>query len=316
MASIEESAVYEFYEGKFRELQDRDGAYYPSKHDPEALLATAEYFSMPRDVVSRIYDEFSSHAANLEMSKVKKMPIALQKKFFQQRAHDIFCNNHDLPYFKMEGEASSELSNALDILHDEYKTFIETIAGYGWTIPLSIDIRDFNSLLSRIDKQENVDDFFHKYYNGGNFRLMCRKARIQLPTGAQKNTFDECVNAYEQGMFNVCRTALLTVLEGVVSSFNSDAKDVRVMHVCEAKANEEKAAGRHIKSLCWLSMYEFVKILYQKSDFSGQEPTVMNRHWIEHGRTSRDDDGLDCLKIFCAIATISFIVKSSNASLI
>ncbi len=307
MATIEESKIYEYYLKVFEDLETQDGGYFPSKHDSIALSKTATHFSISESEASRIFDEFSKKAADLEMEKVKKLPPAARKRFFQQRAHDIFCNNRDLPFYKYEGEPSDELVNPLDILTEQYQSLIETVAGSGWTIPLNIDIRRFDELKIHIGSDESINSFYKNYYSGRELRYIYRQAKKMLPAGAQQQTFEECFNAYNSNQFTICRTALVSVLEGMISEFNANPCDVRVMHVCDSKAKAERAAGNNIKSLCWLSMYEFTRVLYNKSDFSQDEPSCMNRHWIEHGRTNRIDDGVDCLKLFNAISTMAYI---------
>ena len=241
------------------------------------------------------------------MEKVKKLPPEVRKRFFKQRAHDLLCNNHDLPFYKFEGEPSDELTNPLDILTEQYQTLIETVAENGWTIPLSIDIRKFDELKSHLDSDESIASFYENYYSGRELRYIYRQAKKMVPMGAQQKAFEECFDAYNNKQFTICRTALISVLERMISEFNSNPCDVRVMHVCESKAKDERSAGNNIKSLCWLSMYKFTKILCDKSDFCQNEPLTMNRHWIEHGRTNRIDDGLDCLKLFNAISTMAYI---------
>ena len=123
-------------------------------------------------------------AADLEMEKVKKLPPAARKRFFQQRAHDIFCNNRDLPFYKYEGEPSDELVNPLDILTEQYQSLIETVAGSGWTIPLNIDIRRFDELKNHIGSDENINSFYKNYYSGRELRYIYRQAKKMLPAGA------------------------------------------------------------------------------------------------------------------------------------
>lgn len=307
MATIEESKVYEYYLGVFDELESQDGGYFPSKHDHVALSKTATHFSISESEASRIFDEFNKKAADLEIEKVNKLPLPARKMFLRKRAHDILCNNHDLPFYKYEGEPSDELTNPLDILTEQYQILIKTLAQNGWTIPLSIDIKRFDELKSQIDSDEAINAFFKKYYSGKEFRYICRKAKKMIPEGAQQKTFEECINSYNNKQFNVCRPALISVLEGMISEFNADPKDVRVKHVCDSKAKAEIASKNNIKGLCWISMYEFTNVIYDKSDFSQNEPSSMNRHWIEHGRTNRIDDGTDCLKLFNAISTMAHI---------
>lgn len=312
MLTFEDSEVFEYYSNVFKRLEKQDGGYYPSRHDPIALSETASHFNISETEASRIFSEFSKHAADLEMQKIKKLPPAARKKFFEQRAHDIFCNNKDLPFYKTEGKPSDELADPLEILSDTYQNMVEKVSEAGWTIPLTIDIRRFQDLTQRVDRNSDLDDFFVRYYSGREFRQLYRKTRNILRVGAQQQTFIECYEAYNNGNYTICRTALISVLEGLISAFNDDPRDIRVMKVCNKKAGEERFAGNNIRSVCWASMYQFVKKFYEKSDFSQSEPSVMNRHWIEHGRTDRVDNGVDCLKLFNAISTMAFIQRISD----
>lgn len=105
----------------------------------------------------------------------------------------------------------------------------------------------------------------------------------------------------------ICITTLISVLEGVISTFGDDPKDVRIMRICSFNAGEEMRNRKNIESLCWLSMYEFVKDLFPKSDFCQPEPDMINRHWIQHGRTSHTVESIDCLRVFNALSTMANI---------
>ncbi len=307
MATIEESAVFEFCQKLFRDMEERDGGYFPSRHDKPAISQTAEHFSIRESEVDRIFNEYSKQAADVEMEKIMKMPPALRKRVMEQRAKDIFRNNRDLPYYKLEGPPSKELADPLDILSDEYRTLVEAIAQSGWTIPLSIDIKQFEELKRLVGNDAALGSYFANYYSGRGLKLMCRKIKGVLEGGSQQTIFAECVTAFEQGMFAVCLTTLLTVLEGFISEFGDDPQDIRVMRICKFHADDEMQKKNNIKSLCWLSMYEYTKILYQKSDFSQPEPNIINRHWIQHGRTGKSAERTDCLRIFNALATLTSI---------
>lgn len=307
MATVEESAVFEYSQGVFRKLDERDGGYYPSRHDKPAFSQTAEHFSISEAEVDRIFNEYSKQAADIEMEKIKRMPPALRKRVIEQRARDIFQNNRDLPYYKLEGPPSKELTDALDILSDEYRALVETIAQSGWTLPLSIDIRRFEELKKLIGDDVAIESYFVDYYNGRQLRLMCRKINRVLQCTAQQDIFTECIAAFEKGMFTVSLTTLLTVLEGFISVFGDNPQDTRVMRVCKFHADDEMLKKNNIKSLCWLSMYEYTKILYQQSDFSQPEPSKINRHWIQHGRTGKSAERTDCLRVFNALSTLARI---------
>lgn len=312
MITFEDSKVFEYYSNVFKRLEKQDNGYHPLRHDPIALSETASHFNISEAEVSRIFDEFSKHAADLEMKKIRKLSPTAQKNFLKQKAHDILCNNKDLPFYKTEGEPSNDFADSLNIFSDTYQNMIEKISEAGWTIPLTIDIKRFQNLTQYINCNSDLDDFFVQYYSGREFRQLYRKTQKILRAGAQQQTFIECYEAYNNGNYTICRTALISVLEGLISAFNEDPKDIRVMKVCNKKIEEERIAGKNIRSICWASMYQFVKKFYEKSDFSQPEPSVMNRHWIEHGRTDRVDNGVDCLKLFNAISTMTFIQMISN----
>lgn len=311
MATVEESAVFEYCQGVFRKLDERDGGYYPSRHDKPAFSQTAEHFSISEAEVDRIFNEYSKQAADIEMEKIKRMPPALRKKVMEQRAKDIFRNNRDLPYYKLEGPPSEELTDALDILSDEYRVLVETIAQSGWTLPLSIDIRRFEELKKLVGDDVAIESYFVDYYNGRELKLMCRKINRVLEGTAQQAIFTECIAAFEKGMYAVSLTTLLTVLEGFISVFGDNPQDIRVMRVCKFHADDEMQKKNNIKSLCWLSMYEYTKILYQTSDFSQPEPSTrtINRHWIQHGRTGKSAERIDCLRVFNALSTLASIKR-------
>lgn len=57
MATKEESTVFEYYSGVFKELEKLDGGYFPHKHDPVTLRRTAEHFSISENEASRISEE-------------------------------------------------------------------------------------------------------------------------------------------------------------------------------------------------------------------------------------------------------------------
>lgn len=307
MATIEESAVFEYCQSVFRKLDERDGGYYSSQHDKPAFSQTAEHFSISVAEVDRIFNEYSKQAADIEMEKIKKMPSVLQKRVIEQRVSDIFRNNRDLPYYKLEGPPSQGLADALDILSDEYRSLVEAIAQSGWTLPLSIDVRRFEELKKIVGDNIAIESYFVDYFNDRELRLMCRKINRVLQSSVQQAAFTECIVAFEKEMFAVCLTTLITILEGFISVFGDNLQDIRVMRICKFHADDEMQKKNNIKSLCWLSMYEYTKILYQKSDFTQPEPSTINRHWIQHGRTGKSAERTDCLRLFNALSTLASI---------
>jgi hypothetical protein len=249
------------------------------------------------------------------MEKIKRLPIAIRKKIILQKASDVLKNNRDLPFFRLEGPPSEELPSALDVLSDEYKVLVESIAQSGWTIPINIDIKRFRELMKVSGDERSLDKYFSEYYDGREFRFICRKITKAIDNPAQQTIFAECVKAFESKLYSVCLTTLISVLEGFISTFGDNPQDVRIMRICSFHAGEEMIKKNNIKSLSWLSMYEFTKLLYQKSDFSQPEPDSINRHWIQHGRTGRSGEQIDCLRVFNALSTMASIKQYLASSI-
>lgn len=312
MANVLEGAVFEYCEQVFNELHEKDGGYHPGKHDKATFERAAEQFSISTEEVDRIYSAYSKLAADIEAKKIAKLPKAVQNKVRMRRLQDILLNNKDLPFHAIEGAPSEKLPQAQDTINNEYSGMVTAIAQSGWTIPLSIDIKNFNELKQCVNDSKNIDAFFESFYKPGIFNSTCRKVRQTLSNAGQQQRFDECISIYKQGMYSTCLTTLVSILEGYISSFGDDPKDVRVMRICNFHSSEEQRNNRMIKSLCWLSMYEYTRILFEKQHFDQDEPIEQNRHWILHGRTSRIGEKSDCLRLFNALSTLACIKSSDH----
>ncbi|MGI6700762.1 MAG: hypothetical protein ACOX6G_10700 [Christensenellales bacterium] len=312
MASIDEAKVFEYYQKMYNELEIQDGGYYPSKHDVVALSKTAEHFGIIKEEASRIFSEYSAHAAEIEMDSLRKLPEAIRQRTIQKRLRDIVCNNRDLPFFKTEGIPSEGITNPLEVLTEAYRELVETVANAGWTIPLDIDICNFKVMKTKISDENSIDLFFTNYYTNAKVRLLERKIKRKITNSAQRQMFEECMVSYREDRFQVCRAGLISTLEGLISAYNPDPKDVRLMRVCNHQVENAQNNGQDIKALCWLSMYRFVLGCYNKSDFSTDEPDIMNRHWIQHGRTTRTADKVECLQLINAITTVVCIMDADQ----
>lgn len=315
MASILEGAVFDFCEETYKELRERDGGYYPRKHDPETFEKAANKFNISVEEVGRIYDSYTKVSAEIEARKIARLPKGIREKERMRRLRNLILDNKDLPFHKIEGEPDEALPNAQDTIHDEYLTLVENVASKGWTIPMSIDIKGFQELQACGADDKKIDAFFETFYKKSTLNTTCRKIEKALPNQGQKQRFSECLEAFNQGLYSICLDTLITVLEGFLSCYNDDPNDVRMMKVCKYHADEEAARGKTIKRLCWESMYEYIKMLFEKSHFDQIEPNKVNRHWVLHGRTSRIGEKNDCLRLINALSTLALIAMNDIDSI-
>lgn len=105
----------------------------------------------------------------------------------------------------------------------------------------------------------------------------------------------------------------MAVIEGILSTFWEDKKNIRMMQVCQAKVDKLANEAEHIiKKYIWISYNKFISKLYEKNDFSKDELGFINRHWLLHGRSAYKIEELDCLRLFNAVSSICVIVKNDN----
>lgn len=305
MATFKDREVFEFCENLYIELKKQDNGYYPHRHDKMVFQKAAEHFSISEDEVDRIYDSYTKLAAKVEMMRINRLPKEKRKDAMMRKMQDIVLHNKDLPFYKIEGEPVEPIIPATDIIEEEFKDSISKIAQAGWTIPLTIDVERLDELKDCTTNQTDIDNFFLAFYTDDELENLYETIRNSINNVGQRKRFEECYIIFKQGLYSSCLTTLTTILEGVISTFGDDPKDVRIKRICNFHADEERSKGNKLKSLCWQSMYEYANILFDKSDFSQAEPNEANRHWLVHGRTSAIGDKLDCVRIINALSTLS-----------
>lgn len=125
----------------------------------------------------------------------------------------------------------------------------------------------------------------------------------------QKELFDQCLESFTRKNYQICITALITILEGLLSEFGDDKKDIKMIRICRFQMDQTKTDKKIINHLVWVSFYYFIKELYDKSEFDKSEPDRLNRHWILHGRSDKQVGEEDCLRLFNAIYSLITMLK-------
>lgn len=183
----------------------------------------------------------------------------------------------------------------------------------GWTLPMVMSIRPIE-YISRLEDSK-VDDFFCEFFSYDKNRLF-EEMIIDIQTSKieekYKNAVKQCVIAYNQELYIIVANTLLTIIEGILSSFYPNKKNIHMKKICEKMINEMvNTEVDIIKKYSWESYEKFIDNLYAKSSFDENEPRFINRHWLLHGRSSYDVTKADCLRLFNAISTICYIVDQS-----
>ena len=198
--------------------------------------------------------------------------------------------------------------SGLDI-QESMKVAVRTMASRGWTIQMSLTLRDFDELAKQ--NPEEADDFFVAFYSEEDFARLrrVRKELTSRPSLTQwKSLLEECFDSFESDRYLVTIPALLSVIEGVIASAGQalTKKRVRLMAICAE--NSEKMGENSIRAEMWNSMRIFLEKLFAPAPFDGTRPALINRHWILHGRDAASWTRADALRLFNALQTVDSLL--------
>lgn len=184
----------------------------------------------------------------------------------------------------------------------------------GWTLPAELGIYAIN-VIGNTEEITDIEKFFETYFTQDDYKFT--KAMIQeileepISPGLKKMV-NECWTAFNSKLYAVCATSLLSVIEGILSEFGDDKTDVRMMKICQKHVDEFPEDGSSILKHVWISYNNFIRNLYQKSDFNLDEPVEVNRHWLLHGRSDFEIEEIDCLRLFNAVESLCMVVKKEK----
>ena len=201
----------------------------------------------------------------------------------------------------------SELDKTLDVA-------VEKLVKEGWTLPAELPITAVNAL-GNTDILDDVNSFMEQFYAYDDYRNM--KAMLKgiqeskIKEGLKK-LVNECWNAFNSKMYAICATSLLSVIEGILSEFSDDKQDVRMMKVCQKHVDSFPSDGSTIMKHVWISYNQFIRNLYQKSDFTANEPDIINRHWLLHGSSDFEVEEIECMKLFNAIHSLCIVINKES----
>ena len=194
---------------------------------------------------------------------------------------------------KKAEESVQEFDKELDVV-------VSKLSTEGWTLPAELNIYAVKTIANT--NKFTTEDFQKT-------KDMVNGIKASPIKEGLKNLTDQCWQAFQNKLYAVCATSLLSVIEGILSEFSDDKQDVRMMKVCQKKVDTFPSTGSTIQKHVWISYNNFIRNLYQKSDFSADEPETINRHWLLHGRSDFEIDEMDCIRLFNAVQSLCMIVK-------
>ncbi|QTE71586.1 hypothetical protein JRC49_01795 [Clostridiales bacterium FE2011] len=235
----------------------------------------------------------------------------------------------DLPIFKsIQSIDVQQIGQALITLFQPYKEISETIkANIDYYLPaleklceISATHKAVNNLgqnqyvlrkkvsielveeVNTAGKSYVIDGAIEKYIENDDF---VKETIDLIRNGMAHNlTFEQGVSALYRNEYNSAILTFTIVLDRMLSEGSEQIKNVHIKPRVEAIHQRIKERGDFY--IDDLEAEDYVLLLTYKdaldsfgsdSDFKKEEPELLNRHWIVHGRSNREYTRLDCIKV-------------------
>lgn len=165
-------------------------------------------------------------------------------------------------------------------------------------ISLSNDIEKNQDFVQKLIDLEELD--FKTLINQKFIEYKIKKSSVQL--------FNEIVNSFEYGNFNLCLTGLCSFIDGLLSflteDFTTSIKNRINELVNKLNQRDELNEKEYSDYSLFVTVRDTFKLYGERKPFDGDEPDCINRHWIVHGRRTILASKYDCIKLFRLIYSL------------
>lgn len=221
------------------------------------------------------------------------------------------------PVLEKISQYKEQIINSVTIAQSAVRTF-EAVNKLGesefvfWEY-LSEDVID------DILKSDNIDNFllYYSTKNGNeNINYVIDELKKSRFVIKYLKSFEDSVTAYNGGLYNAALTSLVSIFDGVLADVSGMSRtniDSRVKAAIFSLENNKELSDVDFPILVLISSFDGAMELFGAySDFEKEEPNYLNRHWIAHGRSTKQRTQLDCIKVFRLIYGLILIYELSN----
>jgi hypothetical protein len=185
------------------------------------------------------------------------------------------------------------------------------MASQGWTLQMRLTPAHLDDLAKLAPEQ--INEFFVEFYTEDDFAGLraVREALARRQSLAQwRELLEECFDSFLNRRHRITIPALLSIIEGVVASAGAVVTARRVELLAGCTKNAEKLGADSLRGELWISFREFMEKLFETAPFDGTRPTLINRHWILHGRDTAASSWTvaDALRLFNALQTVASLL--------
>ncbi len=151
---------------------------------------------------------------------------------------------------------------------------------------------------------EDINAYMYDYYTTGTSPYV-KKVIINCERTARMKPytklFFESIVAYNSEHYNLAIIGLLAIADGLLSDISEDpdfkiTKRARI--ILDRLSNEGPLVPDDISELTlYVTFTDMYNSISKHAPFNGEEPELLNRHWLMHGRSRKTISNIDCIKI-------------------
>lgn len=131
--------------------------------------------------------------------------------------------------------------------------------------------------------------------------------------------FNQAMSAYDVEMYTIAAVGLLSVIDGVLSEATKQYRNTNIPSRGRTLLKKLEDTGsldetEYAVLTLELTFEATMDSLAAQSDFTQDEPSNLNRHFIIHGHSKKEKTQLDCIKLMNFLYGILLIDKIANES--
>lgn len=131
--------------------------------------------------------------------------------------------------------------------------------------------------------------------------------------------FNQAISAYNGEMYTIAAVGLLSVIDGVLSEATKQYRNTNISSRGRTLLKKLEDTGsldetEYAVLTLELTFEATMDSLAAQSDFTQDEPSNLNRHFIIHGHSKKEKTQLDCIKLMNFLYGILLIDKIANES--
>jgi len=159
-----------------------------------------------------------------------------------------------------------------------------------------------------LNPEDGVELFDHFLRNDGKeLNLLIHKCTASLRQRQGYTLFEQSISSFESKAYHTAILGFTSALDGVLtlcsgSESTSVVTRLNLLHSRLLEQNDNAVTAEEINEF-WLysTLFPAIESFAVHAPFAEPEPVLLNRHWLMHGRTTREYTLIDCIKILCMI---------------